>query len=88
MRLPKQSLPKEVSKHTKQSKHKKALTKLENRMKKKLSKSGMDIAEACTVQEDKISTTLLSPEEKRKKVSYKKNNYSITGKNGPRAVSR
>ena len=104
MRLPKHKLPKEASKHSKQTKHKKATLKAirrtENTEKKsKMSTEATEDEKDDGVDDEGTVASVISAADKwaakleRKKanahkIQYKKLNYSITGKNGPRAVSR
>lgn len=102
MRLPKHKLPKEPSKHSRQTKHKKAQLKDIRRAQNKGKKSEMAISSEeveAELQAPQPIQPELTPAEKlaakqaRKKANahkilYKKINSSMTGRNGPREVSR
>lgn len=91
MRLPKHKLPKVVVRNGRTAKHKDSAKSLERKEKKAAKANAMET-------DDTSSTVQLSPEEResakaaRKKANahkmlYKKNNYNITGRNGPRTVT-
>lgn len=100
MRLPKQKLAKEPSKHGFQAKHKKKLLKIERQNAKQVSKNAMDTESVGSMTADAISNTLpmtvqerLKAKQERKSlrresVIYKKFNTAISGRNGPRAVTK
>eukprot|EP00428_Durinskia_dybowskii_P065822 CAMPEP_0170382754 /NCGR_PEP_ID=MMETSP0117_2-20130122/15115_1 /TAXON_ID=400756 /ORGANISM="Durinskia baltica, Strain CSIRO CS-38" /LENGTH=85 /DNA_ID=CAMNT_0010638421 /DNA_START=51 /DNA_END=308 /DNA_ORIENTATION=- len=84
-------MPKQVQKHGRTAKHKDSAAKQARKEKKEMKANGMET-------ESVIEARQLSEEEKesakaaRKKLNahkmfYKKNNYSMTGRNGPRAVT-
>jgi hypothetical protein len=95
MRMGKQRLPKGPHKHGKQTKAPKAAQREQRRLEKQLKKSGgmdLDMEESASVKSSQPpkQTPRLNADgtSKPKLTLYKKNNYSISGKNGPRAVSR
>jgi hypothetical protein len=101
MRLPKHSLPKEASKHHAQFKHKKAQLKIQRRLEKKINnemiEDSTNLSSAFDVNSDsnnhliierKIEVKLKRKQANRQNVLYKKINKSISGKNGPRAVTK
>jgi hypothetical protein len=100
MRLPKQTLPKEGRKHSShQAKHKKSTLRLERREEKDIKKSSMDIDITSSSKEEPLVKSTISLQESlklreerkklnRKNVLYKKQSNSISGINGPRAVTK
>lgn len=104
MRLPKHKLPKEASKHTRQHKHsQKKIVKLERRLEKAGKKSEMDVDDDdvedggegmveevvdSRTEEEKDAARLERKRANAPKVFYKKVNKSLSGKNGPRAVTK
>ncbi len=64
-------------------KHKKSPAAIEKRLRKAEKKNQMEVDEG---KNDETASTEPKVKADRKKVVYKKFNYSITGKNGPRAV--
>ena len=91
MRLPKHKMPKIVARNGRTAKHKDS-AKRQERIEKKAAKANQ-------METDDTSSTIQLTDAEREaakatrkkanahKMLYKKNNYSLTGKNGPREVT-
>lgn len=92
MRLSKHKLPKQEVKVIKSAKHKDSEIR-KQRLEKKLMKQQNVIMKDATIEEpvelsieEKLEAKLSRKKQNAHKVLYKKNNYNLTGKNGPRAT--
>ena len=70
-------------KHKDSEKHKQ---RKEEKLNKQLNVTMKDIDEKELTNEEKLEAKLFRKKQNAHKVLYKKNNYNLTGKNGPRAT--
>lgn len=82
---------KQIQKHSKTAKHKDSAARKERLEKKEQKANSMEtesMAEARQLNEaEKEAAKAARKKANAHKMLYKKNNYSITGRNGPRAVT-
>ena len=90
MKLSKHKLPKQEVKVIKSAKHKDSDIRKQRIEKKLLKKQNIEMKdkneEIELTIEEKLQAKLLRKKQNAHKVLYKKNNYNLTGKNGPRAT--
>ena len=87
MKLSKHKLPKISNKVVRTAKHKDSAVK-KSRVEEKSNKMAVDAAPIPVVSDEaKEQAKQLRKRENAHRVSYKKNNYNMTGRQGPRAVS-
>lgn len=90
MRLPKHKMAKIIQKHGRTAKHKDSAASIA-RKEKKLNKANTMETEGDVIpqltEEEKASAKAERKKANAHKMLYKKNNYNITGRNGPRTVT-
>jgi hypothetical protein len=91
MRLPKHKMPKQIQKHGRTAKHKDSAAKKAKLEKKEMKANAMETdstgATRQLTEEERESAKATRKKVNAHKMLYKKNNYSMTGRNGPRAVT-
>jgi hypothetical protein len=84
-------MPKIVVKQNRTAKHKDSAKRQERNAKKEAKANQMDMDETASVslltEEEKATAKAERKKANAHKSLYKKNNYNITGRNGPRAVA-